>query len=330
MRLNNSIAKTIIESLFNSVYEDTDLSNINVYSEDINKVKVTTLKEMLPIDFYTYSKNELAKGFYGSNEEEQENYIETIANNMQETKALVELNSVEPLASPNIDGGNFRTTITFFIPTDKVAYLDLLVTRLRDKYKGVFEEYYEANATNFSNYGYPYNLLISFDNLQIQDTSFYSPIGMANICTLNVDFGYMELCDRYEEKRIQLSTDGKTYYQCPIISFDLSTQYTTQLNTLQNNPKCVGDLVTSATIGFSMSFYAMNITTLQTLMQRSLSICSTNKSSDTDLSNIIYVKLWYDNSEYYTYKCNVRSCTIKYVNSDFTQVSLVLGLNAQE
>lgn len=330
MRLNNSVAKTIIESLFNEVYEDADLNNINVYSEDINKVKITTLKEMFPIDFYTYSKNELARGFYGANEEEQENYIETIANNMQETKALVELNSVEPLASPNIDGGNFRTTITFFIPSDKVAYLDLLVTRLRNKYKGVFETYYEANATKILNDGYPYNLLISFDNLQTQDTSFYSPIGMANICTLNVDFGYMEECDKYETTRIQLSADGVNYYQCPLISFDLSTQYTTQLNTLQNNPKCVGDLVTSATIGFSMSFYAMNYGEFQTLRKRCMGICDTSKSSDIDLSNIIYVKIYYSDSEYYTYKCNVRSYTAKYVNSDFTQVSLVLGLNAQE
>lgn len=330
MRLNNSVAKTIIESLFNAVYEDTDLNNINVYSEDISELKVTTLKEMLPIDFYTYSKNELARGFYGANEEEQENYIETIANNMQETKALVELNSVEPLASPNIDGGNFRTTITFFIPSDKVAYLDLLATRIRDKYKGVFETYVDYSANALLNKNYGYNLLISFDNLQIQDTSFYSPIGMANICTLNVDFGYMQSCDKYETTRIQLSTDGTNYYQCPLISFDLSTQYTTQLNTLQNNPKCVGDLVTSATIGFSMSFYAMNYGIFQTLRTRCMGICDTSKSSDTDLSNIIYVKIYYSDSEYYVYKCNVRSYTTKYVNSDFTQVSLVLGLNAQE
>jgi hypothetical protein len=309
MIITNDSVREIIQDMF----ESND-KKMTIYSEETQQGQLTTLKECLNPYFYTYQKNELTKGFYGANEEEQSNYIETIARNMQTTMCLVEVGDTDILASPNIDGGTFKATLTFFIPTDKIAILDYYVNYLRDIYKGKYDTLNDE-----------YDLIVKIGELVIQDYATLTNIGMANICTLDIDFGYMQMCSKYLANSVQMSLDGETFTNVPLTKCDIAVQYTNNLNTSQNNPKHVGDIITSATFGLSLSYYDFtSYSHFATIKDKALSICSTNY--DSDLNNIIYIKLY----DKYIYKMVIRAYSESLVNTDFTSVSLTLGISALE
>lgn len=309
MIITNDSVREMIQDMF-----ETNDKKMLVYSEDTKQGTYTTLKESINPYFYTYQKNELTKGFYGANEEEQANYIDTISQNMQTTMCLVETSDIDMLASPNIDGGTFKATLTFFIPTDKIAILDYYVNYLRDIYKGKYE--------TLNN---DYDLIIKINDLVVQDYATITPIGMANICTLDIDYGYMQTCSKYLANTIQMSMDGTTWSNVPLTKCDITTQYTNNLNTTQNNPKNIGDIITSATFGLSLSYYDFtSYAHFGTIKDKALSICSIN--NDSDLNNIVYIKLY----DKYIYKMVVRGYTESIVNTDFTSINLTLGISALE
>lgn len=315
----NDMAKDLIERMFK--YSDND---IILHNGDETKTS-TLLTELNPL-FYTYQKDELARGFYGSNEEEQENYIETIAQSLEQTKCLVELTKNEPLAVQDFIGGNVSVVCTFFLPTNKLAVLDALVSKARSTYSG----YIQNNEITVDDK----NLCIieALGSLEIQDYSFTSPLGISSICTLTIDIGYMEYCAFYGENYIELSLDNKTWYKVPLIKFDIAMSYTTQANTTQNNPKAIGDISTSASISMNLTYYEFGGNEIfEKLRLRCLAVCATEYSNNyedsIDLNNVVYVKYNHDGGEY-TYKMVVRSYATSGTNADFMQASLSLGLSA--
>lgn len=315
----NDMARDLIEKMFK--YSDND---IILHNGDETKTS-TLLTELNPL-FYTYQKDELARGFYGSNEEEQENYIETIAQSLEQTKCLVELTKNEPLAVQDFIGGNVSVVCTFFLPTNKLAVLDALVSKARSRCSG----YIQNNEITVDDK----NLCIieALGALEIQDYSFTSPLGISSICTLTIDIGYMEYCAFYGENYIELSLDNSTWYKVPLIKFDIAMSYTTQANTTQNNPKAIGDISTSASISMNLTYYEFGGNEIfEKLRLRCLAVCATeysnNYEDNIDLNNVVYVKYNHDGGEY-TYKMVVRSYATSGTNADFMQASLSLGLSA--
>ncbi len=323
MLFTNEMAKDIVEEML-----DNANANIVIHDEETKGVRNTTLKDEVNPLFYTYQKDELARGFYGSNEEQQENYIETIAQNLQQTRVLVELTKNEPLAIQDFKGGNVTITCTFFIPTDKVAVLDTWVSKMRDKRAGYIQ------YSGFEYDDIKYSTIASVSELVIQDASFLSPIGMATICTLSIELGYLQYCSFYGENYIEISLDGSTYTKVPLIKFDIAMSYNTQANTTQNNPKAIGDISTSASISMNFTYYELwDNEIFEKIRSRCLSVCTTEYSNnyeaddDKNLQNIVWVKYNHDGGEY-TYKMVVRSYSTSGTNADFMQASLSLGLSA--
>ena len=315
----NDMARDLVEKLF----KDSD-NNIILHNGD--EVKSSTLLTELNPLFYTYQKDELAKGFYGSNEEEQENYIETIAQSLEQTKCLIELTKNEPLAVQDFIGGNVSLVCTFFLPTNKIAVLDALVSKARSRCSGYIQNgEITVDDKNLS-------IIEALGTLEIQDYSFTSPLGISSICTLTIDIGYMEYCSFYGENYIELSLDNKTWYKVPLIKFDIAMSYTTQANTAQNNPKAIGDISTSASISMNLTYYEFGGNEMfEKLRLRCLAVCATEYSNNyedsIDLQNVVYVRYNHDGGEY-TYKMVVRSYATSGTNADFMQASLSLGLSA--
>ena len=315
----NDMARDLVEKLF----KDSD-NDIILHNGD--EVKSSTLLTELNPLFYTYQKDELAKGFYGSNEEEQENYIETIAQSLEQTKCLIELTKNEPLAVQDFIGGNVSLVCTFFLPTNKIAVLDALVSKARSRCSGYIQNgEITVDDKNLS-------IIEALGALEIQDYSFTSPLGISSICTLTIDIGYMEYCSFYGENYIELSLDNKTWYKVPLIKFDIAMSYTTQANTTQNNPKAIGDISTSASISMNLTYYEFGGNEMfEKLRLRCLAVCaaeySNNYEDSIDLQNVVYVRYNHDGGEY-TYKMVVRSYATSGTNADFMQASLSLGLSA--
>ena len=315
----NDMARDLVEKLF----KDSD-NDIILHNGD--EVKSSTLLTELNPLFYTYQKDELAKGFYGSNEEEQENYIETIAQSLEQTKCLIELTKNEPLAVQDFIGGNVSLVCTFFLPTNKIAVLDALVSKARSRCSGYIQNgEITVDDKNLS-------IIEALGTLEIQDYSFTSPLGISSICTLTIDIGYMEYCSFYGENYIELSLDNKTWYKVPLIKFDIAMSYTTQANTTQNNPKAIGDISTSASISMNLTYYEFGGNEMfEKLRLRCLAVCATEYSNNyedsIDLQNVVYVRYNHDGGEY-TYKMVVRSYATSGTNADFMQASLSLGLSA--
>lgn len=315
----NDMARDLVEKLF----KDSD-NDIILHNGD--EVKSSTLLTELNPLFYTYQKDELAKGFYGSNEEEQENYIETIAQSLEQTKCLIELTKNEPLAVQDFIGGNVSLVCTFFLPTNKIAVLDALVSKARSRCSGYIQNgEITVDDKNLS-------IIEALGALEIQDYSFTSPLGISSICTLTIDIGYMEYCSFYGENYIELSLDSKTWYKVPLIKFDIAMSYTTQANTTQNNPKAIGDISTSASISMNLTYYEFGGNEMfEKLRLRCLAVCATEYSNNyedsIDLQNVVYVRYNHDGGEY-TYKMVVRSYATSGTNADFMQASLSLGLSA--
>ncbi len=315
----NDMARDLVERMFK--YSDND---IILHNGDETKTS-TLLTELNPL-FYTYQKDELARGFYGSNEEEQENYIETIAQSLEQTKCLVELTKNEPLAVQDFIGGNVSVVCTFFLPTNKLAVLDALVSKARSRCSG----YIQNNGITVDDKNL--SIIEALGSLEIQDYSFTSPLGISSICTLTIDIGYIEYCSFYGENYIELSLDNKTWYTVPLIKFDIAMSYTTQANTTQNNPKAIGDISTSASISMNLTYYEFGGNEIfEKLRLRCLAVCATeysnNYEDNIDLNNVVYVKYNHDGGEY-TYKMVVRSYATSGTNADFMQASLSLGLSA--
>ena len=315
----NDMARVLVEELFKKSDNDILLHNDN-------EVKSSTLLTELNPLFYTYQKDELARGFYGSNEEVQENYIETIAQSLEQTKCLVELTKNEPLAVQDFIGGNVSLVCTFFLPTNKIAVLDALVSKMRANRSGDIE------YKSFTIDNKDISTIYSVGALEIQDYSFTSPLGISSICTLTIDMGYMEYCSFYGDNYIELSLDNTTWYQVPLIKFDIAMSYTTQANTTQNNPKAIGDISTSASISMNLTYYEFKDNEVfEKIRLRCLAVCATeyqnNYEDDINLNNVVYVRYNHDGGDY-TYKMIVRSYATSGTNADFMQASLSLGLSA--
>lgn len=315
----NDMARDLVEELFKDSDNDILLHNDN-------EIKSSTLLTELNPLFYTYQKDELARGFYGSNEEVQENYIETIAQSLEQTKCLIELTKNEPLAVQDFIGGNVSLVCTFFLPTNKLAVLDAIVSKMR------------ANRSGYIEYGgltideKAISTIYSVGALEIQDYSFTSPLGISSICTLTIDIGYMEYCSYYGDNYVELSLDNTTWYKVPLIKFDIAMSYTTQANTTQNNPKAIGDISTSASISMNLTYYEFKDNEIfEKIRLRCLAVCATeysnNYEDDINLNNVVYVRYNHDGGEY-TYKMIVRSYATSGTNADFMQASLSLGLSA--
>ena len=315
----NDMARDLVEELFKKSDNDILLHNDN-------EVKSSTLLTELNPLFYTYQKDELARGFYGSNEEVQENYIETIAQSLEQTKCLVELTKNEPLAVQDFIGGNVSLVCTFFLPTNKIAVLDALVSKMRSTERGYI--HYDGLKIDEKTI----STINSVGALEIQDYSFTSPLGISSICTLTIDMGYMEYCSFYGDNYVELSLDNTTWYQVPLIKFDIAMSYTTQANTTQNNPKAIGDISTSASISMNLTYYEFKDNEIfEKIRLRCLAVCATeyqnNYEDDINLNNIVYVRYNHDGGDY-TYKMIVRSYATSGTNADFMQASLSLGLSA--
>lgn len=317
----NDMARDLVEELFTKYDKD-----IVLHSEDNDEVKSTTLVKELNTLFYTYQKDELARGFYGSNEETQGNYIETIAQSLEQTKCLVELTKNEPLAVQDFIGGNVSMVCTFFLSTNKLPLLDALVGEVRSQTKGDIT----FNGLTIDNK--MISTIYSVNNLEVQDYSFISPLGVSSICTLTIDMGYMEYCSFYGDNYIELSLNNKTWYRVPLIKFDIAMSYTTQPNTTQNNPKAIGSISTSASISMNLTYYEKwDYEIYEKIRLRCLAVCaseySNNYEDNINLQNIIYVKYNHDGGDY-LYKMIITSYATSGTNADFMQASLSLTLSA--
>lgn len=301
--------------------ESVLLKTQEMFKENTKTITIQKGDEIKQVDLYTdlnpyffcFQKDTTPTGFYGLSEETQSDYIEQITNQLQQTMVLVEVSNIDMISSPDIDGGNFTATLTFFIPTDKVANLDYYITYLRNVYQGKYDKWGDDSEAI---------LIAKIGELQVNDNPFNSPIGRTNICTLEISFGYLDNCTNYteESEKIQVSEDNVNYVVMPISQASVSVVMTTMQNTRIDNPKAIGDISTSSTIGITLSYYELSKFPLfATISDKLLGVCSL-ESSNYDLNNYLYVKF-----RNHTFKMVVKSYTANITNTDFTSVALSLS-----
>lgn len=307
--ITNEYVATIIEEMFKS-------NTKSVAIQKDNMVKQVDLYTDLSPYFFCFQKDTTPQGFYGLSEETQIDYVEQITNQMQQVMCLVETSNIDLLASSDIDGGNFNATLTFFIPTDKIPNLDYYVNYLRNVYQGKYETIIDNDKETL--------LIAKIGSLNVNDEPFNSPIGRANICTLDISFGFLDYTTNYteESEKIQVSEDGTNYSIMPITSATMTVSYNTQGNTIISDPKGIGEISTSASFTMSISYYELTkFPMFKSISNKALGVCSLNQKSNYDLNNYIYVKF-----RDFEYKMIVKTYTASVVNTDFTNVSISLSL----
>lgn len=310
-----TINKTELTNLFltgivESIFKEND-KHLNVE----NKGVVTSVSAYETINpyFYCFSKDQTAHGFYAMEDEEQSDYIEKVFQGMQQTMCLCEISDIEPLASKDIEGGNFKGTLTFFIANDKIVYLDSYVDYLRTLYNGKYETLKQASKDM--------TLILKFGSLVVQSDPFMSNIGMANVCTLEIDFGYLDKAPNYTEEQISVSLDGTTYTEFPFNQATISVAYTTQANTQMANPKAIGEFQESVSLTMTFSFYEFTrFSYFKSLRNKCLGACSLS-NSNYSLNNFIWVK--YNGM---TFKMIVKSWANTIVNTDISNCQMGLAL----
>lgn len=300
--ITNEYVATLVERIFKNCSKKATV-------QKGEEIKIVNLYEDLNPYFFCFQKDTTPQGFYGLSEETQVDYIEQITNQMQQVMCLVETSNIDLISSPDIDGGNFRTTLTFFIPTDKIANLDYFVNYLRSVYQ--------------SKYIYWDNKLIiaKFGELNVNEEPFNSPIGRANVCTLDIDFGYLDETTNYLEdsEKIQVSEDGTNYSIMPISNAQINVNYNTQANTSITSPKGIGEITTSASLSITLTYYELKkFPTFKNISNKALGVCSLN-SSNYDLNNYLYVKF-----RDHEFKMLIKAYNAVITNADFTTVTLSL------
>ena len=322
------IKKTVISNLMlvdimKNLFQENNFS-ITTKTKGSNGT-TTTICDFLQTKFYCFQADSTVQGFYGASAEEQTDYIAKLSKTMHDTMALCEVSNISMLASEDIDGGNFDGTISFFIPTDKIAMLDQYISILRNKYIGTYETGVNANGDTTA-------IMMKIGELVVNDYPFQSPIGRANVCTLTINFGYMLKAINYTDEKISISLDGLTYTEVPFLKSTMSIVYNSLPNTVQNAPMHIGEIPNSASMTLVLSYYEFNkFSILSDLRKRILYLCSNaNKlSQNQNLSNIVYVKYTFEQEEY-IYTMQVKDYVKNIVNTDFSNTTLTLGLNALE
>ena len=307
--LTNLFLCGVVESLFK---ENTKPINVEYNGVVESKDAYTILNPY----FYCFTKDQTSHGFYGMEEEEQENYIDSISKQMQQTMCLCELSDLDMIASKDIDGGNFKGTLTFFIAQDKIAYLDSYVNTLRTKYLGTYETLIDGDGNEKT-------LIIKFGELEVQDSPFVSQIGMSNICTLVIEFGYLDKAKNYTEEQITLTMPSGETITLPFNQAQINVTYNTTSHTISSNPKGVGEFQQSVSMTMSLSFYEFTkFSAITELRNHCLGVCSTSSSSN-DLNFKVVVSY-----SGYQFNMIVKSWANTIVNTDISNCNIVLSLGA--
>lgn len=310
--IDNYAVKEMVSNVFTS--NDFDIMKDNA--------SLGSIMSVLNIDFYCFMKNETATGLYGMTSDEQDAYVTNVLSSLgKKAKALVEVRDVKPISSTDIDGGNFTATITFFISANNVGLLSRYVSYLRDTYTGKYEEGINIGGDTTS-------IMMSFGDLLVTDYQQQTPMGKANICTLDIDFGYLLQATNYTSERFSLSTDNSTFIDVPYSKASIGIAITTESNTVQNNPKATGEIPVSSSLGLTITYYEFTkFPILTTIRNLSLGLVSTN-NDDYSLTIPVYCK--YTNTEdesEFTYSCILTQYTKEIINTDFSVVSIALKLN---
>lgn len=316
------ITNSTLVEIMDNIFKENDYQMV-IQGENNKKGQVVNARDFIKPHFYCFQADQTVQGFYGMESQEQENYIKEISLTMKETMALCEVSNLEVLASEDIDGGNFDGTITFFIPTDRIATLDDFITKLRNRYTGDYETGVNSNGDETA-------IMMKIGDIVVQASPFQSPIGRANICTLTIKFGYMLKAQNYTTEKYELSTDGLIYTSVPFSNGTIGVVYTTLPNTTQNQPMCVGETPQSASMSITLTYYEFTkFAILSTLRTRVMKLCSEeNKTQPSEiLRNSVYVKYTCGN-ESYVYKMIVKEYMKKIVNTDFSAITISLVLDA--
>ena len=308
--LTNYDTKNLIQGLFNESDE-----TITIKDSNGNIVKEMSLLEYLNIDFYVWKNRLVETQNNGSLPIEE--YIISMGETLTQSLALVELNDSTIVKSQDIDSATLSGTITFLVQSDKLANLDYLVSKIRNKYVAVPQEIINENGVALTTY---FSIGILINNEDIDNTAF----GETCIVSLNFAFTYINKALTYTDTKFEFSWDGATFYQIPLSKVTTNTIMTCTSVPKQTRPDITGNIASSVTKTLQATYYDFDLPFLNAFRSMVDSFGDIN-STTTNVNVPIFVR----KNDTYTYKYILKDHQELLTNGDLNICSFTLALGGK-
>lgn len=235
-----------IKDIFKQIFVQNS-EDILLIDEETGEKKKVELWRYFNIEFYAW-KDRLVQEENGLSL--FESFEQQLSRSLDKAFALVEITDASATPSQDVDSATINGKVTFLIQTNKVVNLDYYISKIRNKYLGLPEEYQNSNGEVVTAYFNIGTLLYESEPATMQT-------GEVIVCSVNFGIDYMTKAKTYSDYKVKLSLDGTHYYDFPYIKATwqqtvVSQMLPTQSNITRQGAQCTGivPMVTFATYDF--------------------------------------------------------------------------------
>lgn len=332
--------KNVVEIIFNGNLSKTTIDSGSYYNENTEKIKIINqdtkeesfvdLAQYLNINFYTWRNRMVEsdnKGYESTPFIDFDTWLYSLNDMMRRTYGLVDFIDESVTSSQDIDFFVKKAQITFLVQVDKIKNLDYYVQKIKGKYLGNPQNILTANGDNLKCY-------ILFGSLVYGDEPLQTQFGECLTATMNVKFSCLANALTYSSLDLSLSLDGTNFYSIPLNKITSQRIVTTKAQPVQTRLDLVGNLATSITGSWVLTFFDFNkqLNTLIDDLFWSLTAFSVDGVETTYESPniVVWLKLrrFLDdnniNHKDYLYKLVLTNLQKELTNNDYTISSMAL------